>query len=87
MKHYTCRRVVIRTAIITAVAFAVQLRPSHAQIRPMDLDDVLRSSEHVVDDALRHPRVLLDLGDVRRRLCGILPGEVRVRRNDLQCVP
>jgi len=48
MKHYTCRRVVIRTAIITAVAFAVQLRPSHAQIRPMDLDDVLRSSEHVV---------------------------------------
>jgi len=48
MKHYTCRRVVIRTAIITAVAFAVQLGPSHAQIRATDLDDVLRSSEHVV---------------------------------------
>ena len=48
MKHYTCRRAVIRTAIITAVAFAVQLGPSHAQIRATDLDDVLRSSEHVV---------------------------------------
>jgi 6-phosphogluconolactonase (cycloisomerase 2 family) len=48
MKCYTCRRVVIRTVLATAVAFVVQLEPSQAQISATDRDDVLRSSEHVV---------------------------------------
>ena len=48
MKLYTCRRVVIGTVLTTAVAFAVQVGPSHAQSSATDLDDVLRSSEHVV---------------------------------------
>jgi 6-phosphogluconolactonase (cycloisomerase 2 family) len=48
MKCYTCRRVVIRTVLATAVAFVVQLKPSQAQISATDRDDVLRSSEHVV---------------------------------------
>ena len=48
MKCYTCRRVVIRTVLATAVAFVVQLEPSQAQTSTTDRDDVLRSSEHVV---------------------------------------
>jgi len=48
MKCYTCRRVVIRTVLATAVAFVVQLGPSHAQISVTDRDGVLRYSEHVV---------------------------------------
>ena len=48
MKLYTWRRVVVRTAFATAVAFTVQLGPSQAQISATGLDDVLRPSEHVV---------------------------------------
>ena len=48
MELYTWRRVVIRTVLATAVASAVQLGPSQAQISATDRDDVLRLSEHVV---------------------------------------
>src|SRR6516162_8747669 len=48
MELYVCRRVVIRTFLTTAVALAVQVGRSHAQISSADLDDVLRFSEHVV---------------------------------------
>ena len=48
MELYVCRRVFIRTFLTTAVALAVQVGRSHAQISSTDLDDVLRFSEHVV---------------------------------------
>src|SRR5262245_19616454 len=48
MKLYVCRRVIAASVLATAMAFAVQLEPSHARTGDADSADILRRSEHVV---------------------------------------
>jgi hypothetical protein len=48
MKSYAHHRVIVASLLATTVAFATQLRPSHAQTGDAGSDDILRRFEHVV---------------------------------------